>query len=188
MFSAIWRGAHAQDHFELQTFSHLKCWENLVLWMGNIKWFFFVFLHQHLSNKFTVKGSLTHLIQCAASQFRCIPSLMCRWSLQILQVLLHMYVYDKAFCHSTALQLFAGISSFHTSITAASSPPALSNTVLPPQYPFTTLPQSSFPTFIFLTYFSSLLSAFSSLSKLLLFNFKTSPHESFPTFLSTIKM
>lgn len=85
------------------------------------------------------------------------------------------------------LQLFSGISSFHTLITAASSPPALRNRVYPHSL-CSELPQSSFPTFIILTNFSSLLSAFSSLSRLLLFNLKTSLHESFSTFLSTIKM
>ena len=118
-------------------------------------------------------------------KFRYLPVLLCRQSLQFLQVSLHKYVYDMAFC-PTALQR---ISWFHTSITPASSPPALRNTVPPPWSQFRSLPQSSFPSFIILTvflfYFECLLLI---KHRLLLFNFKIFLHESFSTFPSAIKM
>lgn len=134
-------------------------------------------------------NNLTNLIQCATSQdkrwFRYFPVLLSRWSLHISWFFLH----DSAFYPSTMQQLLSRISSFHTSITPVSSPPALTNAVPPPLFQFRSLPQSSFSSFIILTVFLFSVECLLLIKhRLLLFNFKALLHESFPTLLSTIKM
>lgn len=54
--------------FQSADFSYLKSWGNLMLW-SEILSSSFVFFDKHLSNSLLWEGSLTHLIQCAASHW-----------------------------------------------------------------------------------------------------------------------